>query len=128
MKKILTILTFFTFILIGCGGSSAEKTAVDFTQTLYTSNTKPVVDMLYLGDEKPSKADMDFVFQKIDSVLEQNKAKAKERGGFKKADVIKKDIDGNTASIRVQTTFKDGSTQADTMDLIKINNKWKIRL
>ena len=40
--------------------------------------------MLYLGDEKPSKADMDFVFQKIDSVLEQNKAKAKERGGFKK--------------------------------------------
>ena len=84
--------------------------------------------MLYLGDEKPSKADMDFVFQKIDSVLEQNKTKAKERGGFKKADVIKKDIDGNTASIRVQTTFKDGSTQADTMDLIKINNKWKIRL
>ncbi|WP_415271006.1 DUF4878 domain-containing protein [Campylobacter ureolyticus] len=41
---------------------------------------------------------------------------------------MKKDIDGNTASIRVQTTFKDGSTQADTMDLIKINNKWKIRL
>ena len=128
MKKILIILTFFTFILIGCGGSSAEKTAVDFTQKLYTSNTKTVVDMLYLGDEKPSKADMDFVFQKIDSVLEQNKAKAKKRGGFKKTDVIEKEIDGNTASIRVQTTFKDGSTQADTMDLIKINNKWKIRL
>ena len=82
MKKILTILTFFTFILIGCGGSSAEKTAVDFTQKLYTSN---IVDMLYLGDEKPSKADMDFVFQKIDFVLEQNKAKAKKRGGFKKS-------------------------------------------
>lgn len=128
MKKILTILTFFTFILIGCSGSSAEKTAVDFTQKLYTSNTKTVVDMLYLGDEKPTKADMDFVFQKIDSVLEQNKAKAKERGGFKKADVIEKEINENFASIRVQTTFKDGSTQADTMDLIKINNKWKIRL
>lgn len=128
MKKILTILTFFTFVLIGCGDSSAEKTAVDFTQKLYTSNTKTVVDMLYLGDEKPSKADMDFVFQKIDSVLEQNKAKAKKRGGFKKADVIEKEIDENLASIRVQTTFKDGSTQADTMDLIKINNKWKIRL
>lgn len=84
MKKILTILTFFTFILIGCGSSSAEKTAVDFTQKLYTSNTKTVVDMLYLGDEKPSKADIDFVFQKIDFVLEQNKAKAKKEEDLKK--------------------------------------------
>lgn len=128
MRKILIILAFFIFIIAGCGSSSVEKTATDFTQKLYESDTKKVVNMLYLGDEKPSKTDMDFIYGKIDTLLEENNKKAKEKGGFKKAEVIKKDIDKNEASVKIQTTFKDGTTQTHEIDLIKVKNEWKVRI
>ncbi len=47
-------------------------------------------------------------------------------GGITAVDIIEENIKGETAWVTVEITYGDGSSETDSMDLIKEDGNWKI--
>lgn len=50
------------------------------------------------------------------------------KGGISSIEIVDKKVHGDIATVTVKVTFGDGSSETDTIDLIKENGKWKIQI
>ena len=128
MKKIILAI-FAMFVFIGCG-SSPEDVAKKWIEAAYNGDTKTVVAELYLTEaEMKDESLKPQIEGKMGMVVGEAVAKAKQHGGFKKVEIVSKEINGDYASLKLKDIFKDGTELPDAIKLRK-NHKgdWKISL
>ncbi|NLK67218.1 MAG: DUF4878 domain-containing protein [Campylobacteraceae bacterium] len=141
MRKLLVAIM-AVFMFVGCGESASKaeyeivkNTATKFINHLYKDDAKSAVKMIYLSktDEKDANV-RNAIDDKIEALIDEQKEQVKKRGGFKSSKVVFYDIyykyDVPTeASVSVEVEFKDGTSKADMLSLVKNDkNEWKIKL
>jgi hypothetical protein len=65
---------------------------------------------------------------KWDSVLVQLSQQISSSGGIDKVDITEENVNGDIASVTVQITFGNGTSETSVLDLVKENNQWKLAL
>lgn len=112
--------------IVACGGASdPSSVAVKFTECQFNEDIDGMLDLVDLTDEKRAefkamykeKASDDFA-KRLDEV-----------GGFKGAKALSEDIaeDGSKATVKVEITLGDGTTDASDIYLVNVDGKWFIK-
>lgn len=127
--KILAIFSAF-FIVAACSGSNTpEATAKAFIEKSYAGDAEGVLALMHMPEgDKPGEKEM--AEGKIKAMVAESKDTAQKKGGVKQVTVETAEInknDPNHAKASVHIQFKDGE-ENDTVHLIKIDGKWKVRL
>jgi len=121
MKKI-TILSAIAMLMVACGGGP-KSVAEDFTRALYTCNTEKAITLAGL---KKGTQDGEFVAGKLGAACAEMKEKGMVFSGIKESTVTSES--DSSASVRVTSKFKNGSTETDTINLYKEDGKWIVKL
>lgn len=127
--KELTIVSAF-FIITACSvGNTPEATAKVFIEKSYAGDADTVLALMHMPEgDKPGKKEM--VEGKIKAMVAENKDAAQKKGGVKKVIVEVAEVnknDPNHAKVSVHIVFREGE-ENETVHLIKIDEKWKVRL
>lgn len=69
-----------------------------------------------LGDDKWQAALIEASHQMAD------------QGGLKSVQIVDETVNGDIARVSVRITMEDGSEETDTIDLIKEDGDWKIKI
>lgn len=132
MSRWLRILAIFSafFMVAACsGGNTPEATAKAFIEKSYAGEADAALALMHMpAGDKPG--DKEMFEGKIKAMVADNKDEAQKKGGVKKVTVEKVEIDKNDpnhAEAVVHIQFKEGE-EKDTVRLIKIDDKWKVRL
>lgn len=65
---------------------------------------------------------------KIKSIIVEQSRISEDHGGIKNIKTIDKNINKNSARIKIQVEFKDGKTTSENFKLIKSNDGWKVNM
>ena len=132
MKKtflLLTAIVLFATTLFSCGGGAATPS---------DAATK-CVELMKAGDYEGLVNELAFDEGLSDEEIEQSKAmligmgkeksekKLAEKQGIVSYQVVSEEIaeDGNTAVVKVEITYGDGSTDTEKYDLKLVDGTWK---
>ena len=134
MKKLMSfvIAVFAILAITACSSNSPKDVAEKAMKCIVNQDYKGYVDLVYLQDENKSKEDVDKAKAQLVELL-QNKGEKliKENEGVESFEVTKEEIseDGNSATVDLNITYKNGKTDDTTVKLCKDKNgKWWIDL
>jgi hypothetical protein len=123
MKILLTALCLvFTLGLVGCGGSSGPGDAVvELNYAMEEGDVETVKKIVpalgsMMGDEK------------LKAMMTEASAEAKKKGGIESVEIIKEEIEGETATVTHKTTFGNGDEEEETTELVKVDGQWIISM
>ena len=122
-NRVLTIILFMLLLVVLVGCSSSPDGAVKgFLKAL----DKGKIDeaMGYLSTSALSTLGRD----KWQSVLASAADEIQSKGGISSVDITDKKVHGDIATVTVKITYGDGSSEVNTIDLIKENGDWKIQI
>lgn len=134
MKKLMSfvIAVFAIFAITACSSNSPKDVAEKAMKCIVNQDYKGYVDLIYLQDENKSKEDVDKAKAQLVELLQNKGEKSiKENEGVESFEVTKEEIseDGNSATVDLNITYKNGKTDATTVKLCKDKNgKWWIDL
>lgn len=136
MKKLMSfvIAVFAILAITACSSNSPKDVAEKAMKCLVNQDYKGYVDLIYLQDENKSKEDVDKAKAKAQLVeLLQNKGEKmiKENEEVESFEITKEEIseDGNSATVDLNITYKNGKTDDTTVKLCKDKDgKWWIDL
>ena len=129
-----TCCTFgLSMFLIACGGSKPEEVAKNYVQAAYDGDSKEMLSYIYIPENYKNKPGAE---EMINGKIQAGAAKAKEnaerKGGVKKIEITRQEIDEANGKGRVEVTteFKNEGAriESDTVKLIRNDDKWKINL
>lgn len=134
MKKLMSfvIAVFAILAITACSSNSPKDVAEKAMKCLVNQDYKGYVDLIYLQDENKSKEDVDKAKAQLVELL-QNKGEKmiKENEGVESFEITKEEIseDGNSATVDLNITYKNGKTDDTTVKLCKDKDgKWWIDL
>lgn len=115
------------FLLVGCGQDldTPEKLVSTLENIVIQENTKDIMRVIYLPDSISAER-----AAQVKESLENNVRYEHQRlGGFQSMQLerITYNQDQSLATVDLLTGYKDGSTQVESGQLIKINGQWKIK-
>ena len=134
MKKLMSfvIAVFAIFAITACSSNSPKDVAEKAMKCIVNQDYKGYVDLIYLQDENKSKEDVDKAKAQLVELLQNKGEKSiKENEGVESFEVTKEEIseDGNSATVDLNITYKNGKTDDTTVKLCKDKNgKWWIDL
>lgn len=129
MKKLIVAI-FAMFMFVGCG-SDPESVAKKWIEAAYNGDTKTVVAELYLTENEMKDESLKPQIEgKMGMVVGEAVSKAKKHGGFKKVEVLSKEVNEDSATIKMKSIFKDGTEESEGNMKLRKNHKgdWKITL
>lgn len=135
MKRFINALLGATLcsLLIACGGASTpEDAAKTFIEKMYQGKADDVVAMIHIPDDQKDQAGLkEMVSGKIKADVAKTKARAEANGGVDKivAQPFKPfEKDEKYGKVKVETVFKNGKTETDSVKVIHTDDGWKIGL
>ena len=134
MKKLMSfvIAVFAILAITACSSNSPKDVAEKAMKCIVNQDYKGYVDLIYLQDENKSKEDVDKAKAQLVELLQNKGEKSiKENEGVESFEVTKEEIseDGNSATVDLNITYKNGKTDDTTVKLCKDKNgKWWIDL
>ncbi len=134
MKKLMSfvIAVFAILAITACSSNSPKDVAEKAMKCIVNQDYKGYVDLVYLQDENKSKEDVDKAKAQLVELLQNKGEKSiKENEGVESFEVTKEEIseDGNSATVDLNITYKNGKTDDTTVKLCKDKNgKWWIDL
>ena len=106
-------------LLTACGGGGGPgDTVVNFYKAVAKGDTetaKKYIDPAELSGEKG---------QMLSMMVPKMKAMLDEKEGLKSIKVVDEKITGDTATVKVEFKFGDGTTESETGQVKKIKGKW----
>lgn len=122
MKKLFFIL-FCVFFVVGCGSDSPDNVAKDFIEYLNKGDIEKALkctEFIELkGDEGKANAK-----DKLSDMSKSFLNHSNKQDGFKNVEVISSNIDNDTAQVRLQINFKNGTSESEDFNLYKKDSKW----
>ena len=115
MKHLLTALVLAcSFALVGCGGSSAGPgdTVIELNKAMEAGDAETVKKIV------PGMAGM-IGDDKLKAMMTEASAEAKKKGGIKTIEILKEEIDGDTAVVEHKVVWGNGDEDSDTTELVK---------
>lgn len=126
------IAVFAILAITACSSNSPKDVAEKAMKCIVNQDYKGYVDLVYLQDENKSKEDVDKAKAQLVELLQNKGEKSiKENEGVESFEVTKEEIseDGNSATVDLNITYKNGKTDDTTVKLCKDKNgKWWIDL
>lgn len=123
MKKsnyLFFAILFFSLLALRCGSAEGPAdVAKDFFMKV-ADNDKSALDLL-----SPQLVET-LGHEKLEKGIEKEAASVKEKGGIKSIDVEEEKVEEKSASLKLKITYSDGSTKSEKMDLMLVEDKWKI--
>jgi hypothetical protein len=116
----VTVLLFASLVAFGCGDSGPKGSVESFINAFKDKNCEKAVDYIDLEGAGTNKEDM------VKSC--QASVGAGEIVSYK---ILEENINGDKATVKVETTTKIGDkeeTTTDTIDVVKKNGEWKVSL
>lgn len=121
---ILGVIIFVMLIVTACSalGSGPGKTV----QRFFTAVDIGEIDeaMSYLSSYSIQTLGAD----KWRAVLHEASKDLDKAGGITSVRIVEENINGETAWVTVEISYGNGSSETDSVDLIKENGKWKINI
>lgn len=133
MKKNLLLLVAFILtatVFIACGGgdgSTPTAAAEKCAELLKAGDYEGITNQLAF-DENASKEDIDATKAMLVAMgKEKSEKQIAEKQGITSYKVVSEEIaeDGNTAIVKVEFTYGDGSTDIQKYDLKLVDGQWK---
>lgn len=126
------IAVFAILAITACSSNSPKDVAEKAMKCIVNQDYKGYVDLVYLQDENKSKEDVGKAKAQLVELLQNKGEKSiKENEGVESFEVTKEEIseDGNSATVDLNITYKNGKTDDTTVKLCKDKNgKWWIDL
>lgn len=126
------IAVFAILAFTACSSNSPKDVAEKAMKCIVNQDYKGYVDLVYLQDENKSKEDVGKAKAQLVELLQNKGEKSiKENEGVESFEVTKEEIseDGNSATVDLNITYKNGKTDDTTVKLCKDKNgKWWIDL
>lgn len=123
MKQLLTALVLLcSFALVGCGGSAGPGDAVKELNYAMEKGDLDTVKKIVpglagmMGDEK------------LKAMMTEASAEAKKKGGIKSVEILKEEINGDTATVEHKVTWGNGDEETETSELAKVDGQWIISM
>lgn len=123
MKQLLTALVLLcSFALVGCGGSAGPGDAVkELNYAMEKGDLDTVKKIIpglagMMGDEK------------LKAMMTEASAEAKKKGGIKSVEILKEEINGDTATVEHKVTWGNGDEETETTELAKVDGQWIISM
>lgn len=139
MKKIMILgLAVLTSFAVSCSGGSNSKfskngpgaAAEEYSQYILKGEFEKIFEMVDVP-EGTSEEELAFAKTMISMMFSEGMKQFEEKkGGLQKMEVLSEEIseDGNTAKVTLEQTFGNGESAKETINFIKKDNKWKLRL
>ena len=122
-KKLLLVLVSVLVVLVLAGCSSGPEGVVKgFFKALDAGKVDKAME--YLSTSTLNTLGHD----KWQAALTSATHDLQSKGGLSSVKVVNKKVHGDTATVTVKLIFGDGSSETDTIDLIKENGDWKIQM
>ncbi|MBX2853061.1 MAG: DUF4878 domain-containing protein [Phycisphaeraceae bacterium] len=123
MKHLLTaLLLVCSFALVGCGGSAGPgDTVKELNYAMEKGDVETVKKIVpgmagMVGDEK------------LKGMLTEAAAEAKKKGNIKSIEILKEEINGDTATVEHKVTWGNGDEDTDTSELAKVDGQWVVSM
>lgn len=133
MKNLINFglfITAFLFIFSSCSSdttSSPRKVAEKYGEYLLSDKPERIVDLVDTGDA--SKEEIEAGKQMLSGFITLGLAEVKKaKDGFKDFEIISEDIDGDEAEVTIKITFGNGETDEESLDMVKVDGKWKLQM
>ncbi|MGQ0333212.1 DUF4878 domain-containing protein [Halomonas elongata] len=111
-----------------CGASTdtPESSLTAFYEAVAKNDAKTALEHVSLADIKESE--MGVAREKIKMMVGNFHAKAEEKGGIEKVEVLNvaTNEEKTEAEVEVQVTFGNGKSEKNTDDMVKEDGEWKI--
>lgn len=123
MKHLLaTLLLVCSFALVGCGGSAGPgDTIIEFNKAMESGDAETVKRIA------PGMAGM-VGEDKLKGILTEASAEAKKKGGIESIEIIKEEINGDTATVEHKVVWGNGEEEEDTTKLSKVDGQWVVSM
>ncbi|MFI3243707.1 MAG: DUF4878 domain-containing protein [Akkermansia sp.] len=110
--------------LVSCGDSGPSKVAVEVNQLMLDGKVKDAMQSFNVSDAK--RAQLTSMIE--EKVLPKWKAEREAKGGVKSVDVVSETIaeDGQTAIVELKTSYGNGSTETESVNLEYVDGKWLV--
>ena len=96
--------------------------------TIFGGDPDGAIKFLYFPQDSQKNGDKEFVSGKIKSIIVEQSRISEDHGEIKSIKTIDKNINKNSARIKIQVEFKDGKTTSESFKLIKSNGGWKVNM
>lgn len=130
MRKLhVFLLSTLVLALAACGGgSSPADIEMSMWKKIQSGDYEKAVELWYDNSEHKEGADPKEVKEFIKAFSEKIKVESDKKGGIQsvKLDSETFSEDGQTATVSVTVTYKDGTTDSQKNDYKKIDGKWKM--
>lgn len=130
MKKSFLILASLAlvFVFAACGGGSTPTSAAEeYCDNIMSGDYEALFEMM---EDFDKATDEEKAFW-IAMAKEKGEKAASAKGGYDKYEIlseeIKEDEDGKTAVVKAKFTFKDGTTDEQSIKLKLIDGKWMLK-
>lgn len=124
MKHLLTALVLIcSFSLVGCGGSSSGPgdTIKELNYALEKGDGDAVKKIV------PGMAGM-VGDDKLRGMMTEASAEAKKKGGIQSIEILKEEINGETATVEHKVVWGNGEEESDTTELTKVDGEWIVSM
>lgn len=123
MKHLLTaLLLVCSFTLVGCGGSAGPgDTIVELNHALEAGDAETVKKIV------PGMAGM-VGDDKLKGMMTEASAEAKKKGGIKSIEILKEEINGDTATVEHKLVWGNGDEDQETTELSKVDGQWIVSM
>lgn len=121
------ILSIITFASCGSDGATPSAAAEKCAELLKAGDYNGLIDQIAF-DENASQEDIDATKAMLVAAgKDKNEKKFAEKQGIASYKVISEEIaeDGNTAIVKIEFTYGDGSTETEKYDLKLVDGQWK---
>lgn len=122
--------------LTACGGpDEPEEVAVTFITSFANGDVTTAMDLIYFPERIKKDANaMNMANGKIMQMVARGKSKIDDKGGIKSItakavrEVPQSQDNMEKLKVDVETITNNGSVSVDTVNLIKVNDYWKVEL
>lgn len=123
MKQLLaTLLLVCSFALVGCGGSAGPgDTIVELNKAMEAGDAETVKKIV------PGMAAM-VGEDKLKGMMSEASAEAKKKGGIKSIEILKEEINGDTATVEHKVVWGNGDEEEETTELTKVDGQWIVSM
>lgn len=106
-------------VLVGCGGGGPADVAESFTRAAANGDGEAVVEML-----DPAMAQT--FGPKIQSTISMQAGQISSQGGLDDINILEETVNGNNATVRLETVMGDGTREEQTIQLRLVDGDWKV--